>query len=92
MGMTEFCGTLGGLILDSPVIDKTGVAGMFDFHLEFGYGIPNAKLRLPPAAPPDDPDGPTIFTAVEKLGLKLERTKGPGEFLIIDHVERPSEN
>jgi uncharacterized protein (TIGR03435 family) len=90
--MTEFASRLGGLILDRPTIDKTGIAGMFDFHLDFGYDIPSGKLRRPTTALPDDPDGPTIFTAVEKLGLQLEPAKGPGEFMVIDHVERPSAN
>jgi uncharacterized protein (TIGR03435 family) len=42
--------------------------------------------------PPDD-SGPSIFTAVqEQLGLKLVSTKGPVDTIVIDHIERPSEN
>jgi bla regulator protein blaR1 len=74
-------------VLGRQVVDKTGVSGRFPVHLTF---IPDV------AAVPDDtrnPDGPSIFTAVqEQLGLKLDSAKGPVDVLVIDHVERPSEN
>jgi uncharacterized protein (TIGR03435 family) len=67
-----------------PVMDRTGLAGKYDFHLE----------HLPPdAAGSDEPDAlPSIFTALSKLGLKLEPSKGPRNFLVIDRIERPTEN
>ncbi len=75
--------------LDRPVIDKTGITGRFDFHLEYA---PDEATPFLPAAP-DPAGGPSIFTALqEQLGLKLEPAKGPGEFRVIDSVERPSEN
>jgi len=39
-----------------------------------------------------DPKAPSIFTAVQTLGLKLEPQKGPVEFLVIDHIEKPNDN
>lgn len=69
------------------VIDKTGVQGRFDFHLEF------SRDGGPPAEDPDPSHAaPPITSAVEQLGLKMTRAKGPVEFLVIDHVERPSGN
>jgi len=76
-----------------PVIDKTGIKGMFDFHLEFAFDESAVGPAADPGAAPSEPAGPSIFTAIqEQLGLKLDSAKGPGEFLVIDHAERPSEN
>jgi uncharacterized protein (TIGR03435 family) len=67
-----------------PVIDKTGLKGLFDFHLQFAREASSAN---------PDVLGPSIFTAVEEqLGLKLEAARGSVEVVVIDHVERPSEN
>ncbi len=72
--------------LDRTVIDKTGLTGAFDFHLEW------APQRTSDA-PSDDLGAPSIFTAVqEQLGLRLQAGKGPVEFLVIDHAEKPSGN
>ncbi len=77
---------------ERPVVNNTGIKGLFDIHLEFGPDETTPELG-PLAAPSDPTGGPSIFTAVqEQLGLKLEPTKGLGEFLVIDSVERPSEN
>lgn len=84
-------------ILDRHVIDKTGIAEIFNIHLEFARDD-STPARLPGGASPrpspgDATEGPSIFTALQKqLGLKLESAKGPREFLVIDHVEKPSEN
>jgi uncharacterized protein (TIGR03435 family) len=69
--------------LDRHVIDKTGIAGKFDIDLEFA---PASDLEPPDAGVP-------LNTALQQqLGLKLVSAKGPGEFLIVDRVERPSKN
>lgn len=67
-----------------PVIDRTGLAGEFNFDLEFAPFEP---------ATPVDSSAPALFTALqEKLGLRLETTKARLEGLVIDHAERPSGN
>ena len=86
-------------VLGRPVIDHTGLKGNYDFKLTWtpdpgqagGFGGPP-----PPgveAPPPPDPNGPSIFTAVqEQLGLRLESQKGPVDLIVIDKVEKLSEN
>lgn len=85
------------LVLDRPVIDKTGITGKFDIHLEFGIDAATPKFlpggdlaRFAGAA--SDPAVSSIFTAIQLLGLKLEAAQGPREFLVIDHMERPTKN
>ena len=73
------------------VVDRTGLTGSWDFELNFaveGRGGPGG-----PDVPAADPNAPSFFTAVqEQLGLKLESTKGPVEVLVIDGVERPTDD
>ena len=77
------------------VVDKTGLAGGYDINLEYTPDQPRA-LPPPPGAPPlppIDPNGPSLFTALqEQRGLKLESQKGPVDIIVIDHIEKPSEN
>jgi uncharacterized protein (TIGR03435 family) len=78
------------------VVDKTGLTGNYDFTLTWTPDqMPGAGQRPPgaPEPPPIDPNGPSLFTAVqEQLGLKLESQRGPVAVLVIDRVERPTEN
>jgi uncharacterized protein (TIGR03435 family) len=73
------------------VVDKTGLTGPYEFDLKWTpEQLPQGGPGGPPGAPPIDPNGPSIFTAVqEQLGLKLESTKAPVDVLVIDHVEQP---
>ena len=84
ISMAGFAGTLSRLQeLDRPVIDATGLKGIFNFTLDYSPGD----------AAPSDNTGPSIFTALtEQLGLKLEAGKGPVDVYVVDHVERPSDN
>ncbi len=90
------------LILDRPIVDKTGIPGKFDIQLEFAVdettpGVP-LLLFFGPNGPPPRPllrmplPRPSVFTVVQQLGLKLDPTKSPREFLVIDSIQRPSEN
>jgi uncharacterized protein (TIGR03435 family) len=78
-------------ILDRPVINKTDILGLFDFHLEFS---PDENTpALPRLASANDLASLSIFTAVQQqLGLRLAAAKGPGEILVIDSIKKPSEN
>jgi uncharacterized protein (TIGR03435 family) len=73
-----------GYFRDGPVIDLTGLKGVYDFSLEW----------ITAGAAKQGADGPTMFDAVEKqLGLKLERRKQAVEILMIDKLDRtPTEN
>lgn len=73
-----------GFELDRPIVDRTALAGRFDFLLHWS---PNELTADAPNAPPG------IFTALqEQLGLKLESVKAPVDVLVIDHIGRPSQN
>ena len=103
--MTQLAQRLSGR-LDHPVVDKTGIPGKFNFHLEFtpdphmpGQGVPagrggDASNPANPVGPPAAADpGPDLFVALqEQIGLKLSPEKGPVGILIIDHVEKPTAN
>lgn len=83
--MKELAFTLAG-ILGQPVLDDTGVAGLFDMKLEW---TPDAQA----AEAAGQPAGPSIFTAIqEQLGLKLETKKAPQPVYVIEKIDRPSEN
>ena len=86
-------------IVGRPVINQTGVDGLFDLHIEFAPDgttprYYNVQSPLPPGtAMAEDPAGPSFFAALEQqLGLKLSSSRGPGEVFIIDHIQRPTPN
>jgi uncharacterized protein (TIGR03435 family) len=80
-----------------PVIDKTGLAGLYDLTLKFAFegrmpGI-MGPLGVPPGAPAPtaDSDAPSLSAALqEQLGLKLESARGPVEVVVIDKLEKPT--
>jgi uncharacterized protein (TIGR03435 family) len=82
--------------IDRPVVDRTGLDGRFDFLIEFkpGGGDRIRRVGAPDdeAPSPDSPTTPFLEALREQLGLKVVASKGPVRRLIIDRVERPSEN
>jgi uncharacterized protein (TIGR03435 family) len=86
--LTQFAQVLDSS-LDRPILDKTGLSGTFDLHLEFG--IDQATPAFNAFANSAEPSGgASIFTAIqEQLGLKLEATRGPS---VGELTCRPSDN
>ncbi|MBV9158433.1 MAG: TIGR03435 family protein, partial [Acidobacteriaceae bacterium] len=94
--MADLCAGFS-VLLDRRVIDKTGIGGRFNVYVDLSAEDPGllnhprslAALSDPIAAP----FPPILFsaaeTAMKNLGLNLEASKGPGEFFVIDHIERP---
>jgi uncharacterized protein (TIGR03435 family) len=81
--------------LDKPVVDQSGLSEKYDFTLTFTLDSAQAaRLNGLPAPAADNPDAaPDVFTAFQQqLGLKLESTKAPVDVMVIDKVEKPSEN
>lgn len=82
IGLSSFADNLSYQV-DRIVVDQTGLTGYFTFTLEW----------TPDSVRDADSTAPSLVTAIqEQLGLKLESGKGPVEVLVIDSVERPSEN
>lgn len=75
-----------------PVLDQTGLKGRYSFILQW------APERLAATASQKEDSaagtsGPSLFTALEQeLGLKLQSTKAPVDTIVIEHIERPTEN
>lgn len=75
--------------LGRPVVDRTGIGGRVDFTLEWALETP--QTSGPDAVP--DLQGTSFVEALrEQLGMKLESTRGPLQVLVVDNVERPTEN
>jgi uncharacterized protein (TIGR03435 family) len=90
-GTLTMLADLLGMVLDRPVIDKTGITTYFEISLAFSPD--DSAAPRPVTADPGAPDAPRIFQAIqEQLGLRLVPAKGPVDVLVIDHIEKPSEN
>jgi uncharacterized protein (TIGR03435 family) len=77
-------------LLGRPVVNNTDLEGNYDFKLEW---TPDPGPSAPDGQPVETSPGPSLFSAIQQqLGLRLEATKGPVDVLVIDRVDRPSEN
>jgi len=92
--MADFANVMQSAVLDRPVVDQTGLAGRYDFSLIWTPDetqFVNMGVRVPPPSP--DSNTPGLFTAVQQqLGLKFDATRAPVETIVIDGIERPTEN
>jgi uncharacterized protein (TIGR03435 family) len=94
--MADFAGAMQAVALDRPVIDRTGLTGRWSFSLK--WTPDDSQFRaLPSRAFPPPPEGetapPPLFPAIqEQIGLKLEAVKAPVNVMVVDKVEKPSEN
>lgn len=70
-----------------PVVDKTGLTGKYDFVVKY-----RGRFDRDRPADDDDPTLPLDSAIKAQLGLQVEPAKGPIRVLVIDHIERPTEN
>ncbi len=78
--MSQFAGILS-VVLDSPIEDRTHLDGLFEIQTVF------SKLG------PNETDAPTVFDAMKRLGLRLERAEVPVETIVVDHANfKPAAN
>jgi uncharacterized protein (TIGR03435 family) len=92
--MGETAGFLQQLVFDRPVVDQTGLQGRWNIDVTFAPDDSqfHTAFRPPPITPSDNAPA-NFFTAIqEQAGLKVEPAKVPTDVLVIDRVEKPSEN
>jgi uncharacterized protein (TIGR03435 family) len=93
--MPEFTQLLQSAVFDRPVVDQTNLAGRWDFLLKWTPDesqFISLGVKVPPPSEAADAP-PPIFTAIqEQIGLKLDAGKAQVDVIVIDHVEKPSEN
>jgi uncharacterized protein (TIGR03435 family) len=89
--MAQFTAILQRAILDRPVVDSTGMIGRYDFDLEWTPDETQFGGQFSPGQ--TDSGKPGLFAGMQQqLGLKIEATRGLIDILIVDRIERPSDN
>ena len=87
--MSSFAGDFLAGALTRTVVDRTGISGAFDFTLDWSPDDPSAEGNangVTPSMPP------LLIAVQEQLGLKLEQQKGVEEYMVVERVEKPTEN
>jgi uncharacterized protein (TIGR03435 family) len=87
--IADFIGELQRIVMDRPIVDETGLTGVYNIQIAFTREEPEAlgTTDLPDTAAPN-----LLDALQQQLGLKLERTKAPVDLLVIDHAETPEAN
>jgi uncharacterized protein (TIGR03435 family) len=89
--MTDFSGYLQLVVLDRPVVNRTGIAGRFDFQCTFTPD--DSEFNGHPPLPTGTGSAPSLYEALQQqLGLRLSAERTSIDVIAIDHIEPPSEN
>jgi uncharacterized protein (TIGR03435 family) len=85
----DLIGELQRIVMDRPIVDETGLTGVYNIQIAFTREEPDAlgMTQLPDTAPPN-----LLDALQQQLGLKLKGTKAPVDVIVIDHAELPGEN
>ena len=90
--MARLAGFMSSL-LDRPVVDATALKGFYDFELKREEAPPQEVIPQDKSARTRDGISSSIFASIEsELGIKLEPARAPVDHVVIDHLEKPSEN
>ena len=98
LSVADFAAFMQSVVMDKPVVDQTGLPDRYDFALKWtpdDSQFAQFKGTSPKVLPStDDPNAPpALYTAVQaQLGLKMGPANVPDDVIVIDHVEKPSEN
>jgi uncharacterized protein (TIGR03435 family) len=87
--IADFIGELQRIVMNRPIVDETGLTGVYNIHFEFTREEPDAlgMTQLPDTAAPN-----LLEALPQQLGLKLKDEKAPVDVLVIDHTEQPEAN
>jgi len=87
--ISDFIGELQRIVMNRPIVDETGLTGVYNIQFAFTREDPDAlgMAQLPDTAAPN-----LLVALQEQLGLKLQGTKTPVDVIVIDHAEPPGEN